>query len=347
MKKEKNINGKRIEYIDLLRILATIAVIIIHVASQKWHTTDITTFTWNVFNVYDSLVRWAVPIFVMISGALFLSREYTLKNIYCKKILRLVTAFVFWSILYAIMHNHKYGFVAVLSRFFYGNYHLWFIFMIIGLYMLYPILKKISESEKLTEYFLIVWFTLSILLPQISNLLLLSSNEYVLALAEGMANNITNLNLGLGYTGYFILGFYLSQKDISKKFRTMIYIGGLVGFVSTILLTILASRIANAPTETFYTNLNINILFEATCLFVFAKYNFKTNKVINYLSTLCFGVYLVHALVQDNLDIIFGLDTLSFNALLSVPVISIIVIIISFILSAILNKIPKLNKYIV
>lgn len=70
---------------------------VLHISAQNWRVTDVISFEWNVFNFYDSIVRWAVPVFVMISGALFLSREYSIKKIYGKNILRILVAF-FWVI---------------------------------------------------------------------------------------------------------------------------------------------------------------------------------------------------------------------------------------------------------
>ena len=72
---EKKIEN-RIEYLDLLRIIAIFGVVVLHVAAQNWVKEFTNVFNWNVYNVYDSLVRWTVPVFVMISGTLFLSKEY-------------------------------------------------------------------------------------------------------------------------------------------------------------------------------------------------------------------------------------------------------------------------------
>ena len=69
-------------------------------------------------------------------------------------------------------------------------------------------------------------------------------------------------------------------------------------------------------------------------------------KCILEISKYSFGIYLSHLLIMNLLKTL-GLNTLSFNPILSVPIISIIVFIISLIVSFILNKIPKVNRYIV
>ena len=62
-------------YFDYLRILATFAVILVHLSSQYWSQTQVGGFRWYVLTFFDGIGRWAVPVFVIIIGALFLDRE--------------------------------------------------------------------------------------------------------------------------------------------------------------------------------------------------------------------------------------------------------------------------------
>ena len=84
----------RAYYLDVLRIIATLAVIMLHVSAQNWDTVDVHSFAWHVFNFFDSLVRWAVPVFIMISGAVFLDndRPLSIQKLYRKNILRATPA---------------------------------------------------------------------------------------------------------------------------------------------------------------------------------------------------------------------------------------------------------------
>lgn len=93
---EKN-KTDRILYLDYLRILAMIAVITIHSSAHGWCLTDIHTVDWNVYNIFDSIVRWATPVFVMVSGVLFLNeeKEINISRLYSKNIFRIATAFCF------------------------------------------------------------------------------------------------------------------------------------------------------------------------------------------------------------------------------------------------------------
>ena len=97
--------GNKIIAFDSLRVVAILSVIVLH-ASAVVFLNLYPSYDWNVANVYDSFMRWNVPVFFMISGALFLrrSKELNIKRLYSRNILRIVAIFVFWSIIYAIIY---------------------------------------------------------------------------------------------------------------------------------------------------------------------------------------------------------------------------------------------------
>ena len=85
--------SQRVACYDVLRVAATFAVVALHLSAQHWADTDIYSTAWQAFNLYDSLVRWTVPVFVMISGVFFLAGTQSLRQILRKNVLRIVTAF--------------------------------------------------------------------------------------------------------------------------------------------------------------------------------------------------------------------------------------------------------------
>lgn len=150
-----------------------------------------------------------------------------------------------------------------------------------------------------------------------------------------------------GYTGYFLLGHFLNKTHIPPKTECMIYVAGIIGFVSTVLMSLYASQFKGSVSEDFYSNYTVNILCEALAVFVFFKSRLnRPSRIIRLLSQYSFGVYLVHIFVLDMIALL-GLNSMTFSPVLSIPVICVIVFIVSFAISAILNHIPVLNKYIV
>lgn len=347
--------NKRILYFDILRTAAAIAVITIHVTAQNWYSAKVGSFEWITFDVFNSLVRWAVPAFVMISGALFLGKERGIKYICKNHVLRMITAFAFWSAAYVLVetaYGKAYTFNDGITEFVKGHYHLWYLFVAAGLYLIVPFVREITKSERLTKYFLLFSFIFSIILPTLSAIFA-CTNEFW----QKQVNNLisrTDLNLLKGYVFYFVLGFYLKNKEFSKKQRGVIYFLGLLGAGCTIAFSILTSFKDSKPNNLFLENYMLNNCLESAAVFVLFKYNAgKRNisqcreKFILALSKYSFGVYLCHVMILDFMKKKLEFTTLSLNPLISVPLIVLIVAVTSTLVSALLNHIPGVKKYIV
>lgn len=352
----------RVVYFDYLRVFSMIAVVVLHVAAQNYGSLLGRSYTWNIFNIYNSLVRWGVPIFVMISGSLFLSRKIEIKELYKKNILKLSIIYIFWSIFYAVIMlliNNSTGldmktFLSlVVGKIVEGHYHMWFIPMIIGLYMCLPILKEIIKSSRIVTYFLSLSFLFGIWIPQLVNM----SNDFIGGNFSDGINSlnrvITNdmgMNLVLGFTFYFVLGYLMNKIELKKKHRSIIYILGMLGFIFTILLNAIVAWKTNVPCSTYYNNFSINVFFEVLAIHTFFKYreykNDKFNSIISILAKYSLGVYLIHPFVMAFFNK-FGINTLFITPIVSVPFVSLITIIFSFLCSWIINKIPKIGKWIV
>ena len=213
--------------------------------------------------------------------------------------------------------------------------------------MLVPFLKKIAESEFLMKYFLVLSFIFAFALPESESIITLFSNKYGLFFKKYV--DVFHMHFVLGFTGYFILGYYLNNIAISERAEKIIYALGVLGFAFTVLMSAAVSIMKNEPFA-FYGNNTVNVLFEVISVFVFFKLHYpkskKLIKIFRVLSQYTFGAYLVHDAVK-NAVMKFVFNPLSFNPLFSVPLIAVIMFIISFIISGILNHIPVLRKYIV
>lgn len=162
-------HAKHIVYLDLLRILAIIGIICIHAGLGTFFT-------------------WCNAMFVMISGALWLSKESIgLKKLYTKNILRIITAFIFWSVFYTLFHAFVLPHITgdhptvkeILVMLISGRYHLWFCYLIVGIYIGIPFFYKIAENETLLKYFLTVTFFFSFLVPCIQKIPKIEWTEYM------------------------------------------------------------------------------------------------------------------------------------------------------------------------
>lgn len=342
---------ERTVYFDYLRVFATLSVMILHTSAQNWYTTNVNHIEWQTFNFFDSIMRWGVPIFVMISGSLFLNRDVPLKKIYSKYILRMAISFFVWSVIYALCMDADIvdKLVAIVQ----GHYHMWFILMIIGLYMCMSFIKPIVNSDERIRYFLLLAFLFAFVVPEFVTLANDFGNEIVVKGMTVFESDVDSMNMHivLGYVSYFVLGYYFNKIDLEKWQRIIVYILGVFGFAFTIIVDLIVALKTQIPCSNYYGYFTVNVLFEAMAVFTWCKYHTfnhnKLNMFIQKLSKYSFGAYLVHALVIEQLNIRMGLNTLSFNPTISVIIISAITFILAFGISAILNHIPVIKKYLV
>ena len=344
---------QRIAYFDVLRILATFAVIVLHLSAQHWADTDVYSRAWQAFNLYDSAVRWAVPVFVMISGALFLGRDVSISAILKKNVARIATVFLFWSGCYALVYlvfRHA-PLAVVLSQFITGHYHLWFLYMIVGLYLLIPLLRPIVQNETLTRYFLLLAFIFTFLLPQLALFCTFVSPRISTLISTVIM--FTYCYFPLGFTVYFVGGYYLSRRDFSRNEEIVLYCIGIAGLLFSIFAPVVHAKAQGAPSDIFYNYNSLNVLLTSVPIFVFAKkhLNFprmgeRAYAILRKLSKYSFGVYLVHPMVIELLQH-FGIDTFSCNAFFSVPLLAVFVFAVSTAISVLLSRVPIVNKYFV
>lgn len=357
LEKEKNkTETQRIIAFDAMRIIAIFAVIWLHYSSQRYYTSFPST-EWEIRNIYDSMVRWGVPVFVMISGALFLdsNKKISIKRLYKKNILRILCALIFWSSIYAVydiffISRQGTTLGGVISCVVKGPFHLWFLKMLLGLYIMAPILKVIANNKKLEVYFLLLALITTFALPWGFKLLSFLNNNISTLFNEFYSK--MDIKIAWGYCGYFMLGHYLRNNPFNSSIRKTIYFLGLISWICVIVFTHFRSIHANQADVFFYNNLSLFTLAEAIAVFTlihhkFSNFNSKYSPIIIKISNLTFGVYLIHILLRNFIRDSFGIDTYTWGVGVGVPVLSIITFTISLFFAWTINKIPYASRFII
>ena len=335
--------------VDALRLLAAFLVILIHVSAKYWLTYPITDPHWNAVNFYDSLARPAVPLFLMISGMFLLRPEKKIdgKTLWQKYIRRVLILFVFWAafyasfrdILYPILSGQKIVFKNVLTTFFQGNYHLWYLVMLFGIYLILPFLKKIAEDKKLLEYFLLLTLVITVILPMIKS-------PYIKEFVGNMYFSFT-----LGFTGYFMLGYYLTRYPLKDWVRRLLYLGGIAGFLFTYFGTAMWSESLGYPADCYNPFLP-NIVLLSTGIFVFfakdtGKHSEWCAKWIPKLASTTLGIYLIHPFFLAVFDVLHLMPaSVNLSFFITFPLFAGILYTISMISIFFLKKIPLIGKYL-
>lgn len=298
----------------------------------------------------------------MISGTLFLDPNKNIKfiQLWGKNIFRLITALFFWTIIYCAYEYLCNGTDVHMIKMYMitGYWHLWFIIMIIGLYIVTPILRPLTASRHLIEYYLMLSFVAAIAVPTLRNTVV--PNIEWLANREGITRifetfGTMELSLLMGFTCYYILGYWLSVTKFKSETRKLLYVLCLISFIVNLLGNEIMTGSQDSIATPFDSSFSVNVWFESIGLYVFAKYNLEIikstheciKKAIKRISNCSFGIYLVHILLREILDKYFKVNAIVINPIIMVPVLSLAIFILGYCVSALIHKIPILKKYIV
>ncbi|UIR56168.1 acyltransferase family protein [Sphingobacterium sp. SRCM116780] len=326
---------EKLSYIRVLRIIATIAVIAIHASSGYLNSINITGFDWNYANAINSFTRFSVPIFVMLSGALLLTKEEQVGLFYKKRLSKICYPFIFWTIIYILYHMRGLDLTTdqLISTVIYrlkngANAHLWYLYMIIGLYLAIPFLQKIMQHATIREIeiFLFLWFVT------------------LFTFNKGLPSYFPKLDLTFfsGYIGFLILGYYLRVKDFSSYKVLSLFIFILTA-VATTYFTYKESLNEGKFTPFLYGYLSPNTFIIATSLFIFIKSiaeDITLPKWALWIDDYSFGVYLCHILILNYVHPLLPVGTA-----LKIPLAILITLFCSVLLTYILRKLP-FGKYV-
>lgn len=352
---------ERVIYADLLRIIAIFGVIMIHTtANVMLSTLPVGNGVWNIANALTSIVRFSVPLFFMVSGVFFLDpkRDMPIKKIFCKNILRLVSALVFWAVLYELYYVIEAwiksgefswpmlgnGIMKILTG--NGHFHLYFIYIMIGLYIVSPVLRVITKhaTRRQIEYYLLLFVLFSSVLPFI----------FKIAPLADFGQNITRLQMyfAVGFVGYFLAGYYFNTYEISKKVTYVIYALGILSWLTSGIGTWWRSTSKGAVDVMLYEGLSPFIMFCSVAVFLaFKNLNLsglspKVTYAISRVAKTSFGIYLMHDFFNMLLAS-FGIWLKNYNLFVVVPLYSLAVFLVCMVISAGILKIPGVNKYLV
>ena len=295
---------------DILRIIAIIGVICIHTGASFIITYDTHTIEFFSANILAGLCYFAVPVFLMISGALLLNENKPFED---RKFIRgswfkLVLITIFWVIFYGLfygyglpiltyqptsLHTFLYYLVNVQSA---GVPHLWFMYMIIGIYLFVPILRLFVKKEnKKYIFWLIIGAFLVQCIPKTLSFLTATADFTILDFVDQFY--LTPLT---GFIFYFLLGWYLTNFDLSKNKRRILYISGITATIIGIWVVQTFLTQNPAVFDSFYGPQNICGALWGIAVFVFITTLFKDKENnhprIKELSRFVFGIYIIHAL---------------------------------------------------
>lgn len=338
----------RLAYADLLRVLATIAVVVLS-TSIYWLDRAEGGSGHTVLYTYDVLTRWCAPLFVMLSGAFLLDpkKSVRLRDIFLRYILRIVLAVLVWGTVYALLgckHFTWPNIKSALTEIIWGNtkYHLPFLCVFIGLYLVTPILRAFvrGASRRDLHWFFLLAFLFGSLLPALE-----AAFPGRTALPSVWVG-LLDIRVVLGYVGFYVAGFYLKNYTLGRLAEFLIYILGVLAVLAALW------GIHAWPAASFLTDYHApHVVLMSVAIFTLFRYVLgisderSRRQRLGGVARISFGIYLIHVFFLMLLDY-FGVTTLSFNPIVAVPVLSAVVFLCSFVLAWLISKIPLLGRFL-
>lgn len=333
-------------YIDLLRCLAAFAVIAIHVLGPfRYLYGEIPNADWLAAMGINSFSRWAVPVFVMISGALLLSsqRSFNCEVYLSKRISKVVIPFIGWTIIYSIASGFMIE--GVFTGVFSSEtaltmieeapnqptwYHLWFFYDFIPLYFAIPFLQLIVKKLNHDLYkFVVVTFMVLFLMKWLK------------------VESFLQENLIL-YIGYLLLGHYLFTHEHSQTRKYWLIAG-----VAMLLMNFFGSwqlAIETGKYSSFYMGYKtLNTVIIAVMIFVYAQHysdqiQGKLRALISLIAKYSLGIYLLHPLLLIPVrDLQNGFYSFFNSNWLAIPILTIATMMISLLCVMLLARIPVIK----
>jgi surface polysaccharide O-acyltransferase-like enzyme len=345
----------RLAWVDILKILSIFAVITIHVSAPYLLTYNSMPISWWIGNTYDSLSRWCIPVFFMISGAFLLDHAYckSLPSFLLHRLSRILIPLVVWSFLYFLWRKYFNNEQLLISDFlpmFFKEplyYHLWFLYVIVQFYLIAPIIAVFVHNSRnsLLLYFVMLWILFSSILPMLEYFF--RFNPYFATLDDkSLSGNI----------GYFILGYHLKSKSL----RFPEYILCIIFFIAAFYLTLYGTYLLTITQATdnfngfFYGYTTINVLVMALTILLIVKNTIPTSITklsiislsISKIASCVPGIYLIHAMVISALNnprTQINLSETFSSPVLSIPVSTCIVFAVALILIFLIKRIPVIR----
>ena len=335
------------DWVIITRAISTCAVILLHVVAPIANNFGkIPEDSWWLGNIINSLTRFCVPSFLMITGYLLLPKVSSLGEFLKKRLIRVLLPFFFWSLAYLAYFTWSHwnkGDVAGSSEWisFFSDklkfgtaFHLWYIYMLVGIYLIIPILSRwvIQATRKELQYFLIFWIVLLFFDMKSLNLWF----PYF------------DLRYFSGYIGYPVLGFYIGT---SEKHRERLW-HGVFMFITGVLITALATSYFSHTNGSWHPEFNAylspNVVLASAGMFlIFRNMNFtilRGRKFVDSISERSYGIYLAHISVMIMLSYL-GIDWAFIHPSLGIPLTTLLCLFGGWAITAILSKLPW-GKYI-
>ena len=285
--------------IDIIRIFAFVFITMLHTLNRQYGL--------DIWMIGYGIISIGVNLFILISGYLLLDKTESIKTFLKKRLFNIIPLFIIFNVIYT--YFYKNSIISLLSGKSIAAPHFWYIYMILGLYIITPWLRKVlMYAEKETLYVIILWFLYNVLNPYLRyfNLIEIPFSNFPIT----------------GFLGYYLLGYYF--KKYKDKLENISYIYFILIYCTGLLISVLSTKYVLHTTgkrvSEFFDKNSIGTFIMTLSFFSFwLKYKFKNR--INFIKTVSDSIYfafLIHIIILNY--VIKISDELIFKSVVTVVV---------------------------
>jgi len=342
---------------DIIRVLAIIGVVTIHTANAVYARPDFFGgISWWLAIILSSGARVSIPLFIMLSGYLLFSKNETFRKTLTRTFNRIIIPLVFWFLFFVIWNRANptlaYFDLTLIYRLLTVNvFALYFFIILIGLYLVSPILRSYlhSLSLKSQKYFAVT-------------ALVAGSAFFFFEYLFNQCSPANSFTYFIPFIGLFVTGCVIGNaKDKIRKIKyiSAIYFISLlitiVGSYSYYSLTFQGNNILGSRgCLSFYTDsfLSVNVILMAVSAFALLMHfkfvilfnNKITRRIIYSVARTSLGIYIIHLLLLDLLDSRLRLFDSIAPAWLYIFIKLFVIFTLSYFVTLIIMKIPLLKR---
>jgi len=347
--------------VDLIRTVAIILVILLHAAIEPNPTVNFMSpqgvQLWWASNVYDSIARTAVPLFIMLTGALLLQpskADEPLRVFFKKRWNRIGIPILFWGAIFFAWDFSVKGqaltVTSVLQGVLAGPYvHFWYVYILVGLYLITPLVRVLVAHAdwKIIKYFLLIWFVGTGIIPLLT--LYASISPQTVWFRQ-------NVFLLTGLLGYFILGAYVAKLRLrSSVLFLMLALSSVWTIVGTYFLI---GTMGEQYSQFFLDASSFSVIIASVTLFlILASIPNQTvenrfpngNRLLKLISQNTLPIYLFHVIVLETLQkgyLGFKISVTNMNPIIEIPLITLFTLLICLAIIVPLKKLPYVKRII-
>jgi surface polysaccharide O-acyltransferase-like enzyme len=347
--------------VDLIRTVAIFLVILLHAAIEPNPNLDLMSAPavqlWWTSNVYDSIARTAVPLFIMLTGALLLQPTKTaepLRVFFKKRWNRIGIPVLFWGAIFFVwdflVRGQPATVLYVVQGILAGPYvHFWYVYVLVGLYLITPLIRIVVAHAdwRTIRYFLVLWFVGTGILP-------------LLTLVAGISPQAVwfkqNVFLLIGLLGYFVLGAYVAKLTLRRSILALLLT------LSTAFTVVGTYFIIASLGETYSQFLldasSFSVIIASVSLFLLLasvptrKIETRLprgNRLLKVISENTLPIYLFHIIVLETLQqgyLGFKISVTNINPIVEIPLVTVVTLLICLAIIVPLKRIPYVKRII-